>query len=537
MPGINLPTRGLVSQASQSMIQAAHVPRSRFITRKNRLTTFDQGYLVPFLVDEIYPGDLMRYRVAAYLRLDTPLFPMFSNQKVQTFFFFVPNRITWANWVRLMGQQDNPGDSIAYTVPQIVSAAGGFPANGIYDHMGMPTVGQVDAAGTVSVNALPFRAYNRIFNSWFRDENQRNSIAQATSDGPDSVANYALQQISKLHDYFTAALPWAQKFTSPTVPLGGQAWVKGIGFDPAFGGAAGGALANLRESPNVTRNYAEQWPSSAFAIETLGGPAFPQIYADLSSAAGVSINTLRQAFLVQQLLERDARGGTRYTEKVTSHFGVQSPDARLQRPEYIGGGSSPLVMTPIAQTAPGGSGSVGALGGAGTAYGEHAASYAATEHGFILGLIAVRSELAYQQGLPRWASRLVQTDFYFPSLAGLGEQAVLRKEIYCRGIPAEDDLVFGYQARFEELRTMVSDVTGMFKSTTAGTIDAWHLVQRFTAAPVLGSSFIPDSAPMARVLAAGALSVNMQYKADILIERDAVRPVPVFGTPALLGRF
>jgi len=253
----------------------------------------------------------------------------------------------------------------------------------------------------------------------------------------------------------------------------------------------------------------------------------------------VQINTLRQAFLVQQLLERDARGGTRYTELVRSHFGVVSPDSRLQRPEYLGGGSTPVVLTPIAQTAPTAGVPLGALGAAATAMGNHRASYAATEHGYVLGLLSVKSELSYMQGVWKAWTRSTRYDFYWPALAGLGEQAISRGEVYWEGVPAVDTIVFGYQERWHEYRTRVSEVAGLFRSgvVSAGALDTWHLAQRFVAPPVLGSTFIQDTAPMSRVLAAGAATLNQQFLGDFLINREAVRPIPMFGTPVLLGRF
>jgi hypothetical protein len=531
MAGYQLPARKLASQQDSAMIQRPDVPRSKFIGSFTRKTTFNAGLLIPFLVDEVLPGDHLKYDCTAYVRMATPYFPLMDNQRIDTHFFFVPNRLVWSNWKKFMGEQANPDSSINYTVPQMEPFYGiaSTGVGSLWDYFGLPGDGQLLA--TTTVNALPFRAYNLIYNEWFRDENLINSAQVDLGDALTNLGSYTVRRRAKSQDYFTSALPWPQKFTAPSI----QSAVSGLGVasvDLNVGTGPIGAVFDTASGTTAT-SYGNAYDGTTVPYWMKATAAgYPQVYAE------ASVNSFRQAFLVQQLLERDARGGTRYTEIVRSHFGVVSPDARQQRPEYIGGGTSALNITPVAQTT-GGAGTVGVLGAAATSVGKHMASYASTEHGYIIGLISVRSELSYNQGIPRTFSRSTRYDFYWPSLAGLGEQAVLRKEIYATGNPASDDTVFGYQERWHEYRTRYSDVTGRFRTYVTGTLGAWHLAQNFGSAPVLGQTFIEDTPPMARVLP-GGLEVGTQsieYLADILIQREAVRPLPMFGTPVTLGRF
>lgn len=545
--GYYLPQRGLVSQEDAAFSERANIPRSRFIGSWNVLTTFDAGYLVPFMVEEILPGDHMSYRVTAYVRMSTPLFPIFSNQRIDTFFFFVPCRLVWDNWVKFMGETDNPTDSIDFTIPTATSPVGGYGVCSLQDYMGLPV--DLDVAGTYTHNNLPVRAYALIWNQWFRDQNIQESVVVDKDDGPDTASDYDLLRRAKAHDYFTKALPWPQKFTAPNVPLdqGGMAPVLGLGvFVTSASSVNSGNVvetgAGVTQYPfykALYDNAAGNQVAMEVDQETPTGTGAPLVFANLADAAGFSINAFRTAYMVQEFLERDARGGTRYVEQVFTHFGVRPPDFRLQRPEYIGGGQTPLNITPIAQTAPdAGGGVVGALGAAGTGSGSHTASYAATEHGYILGLINIRTELGYQQGVHKMYDRSTRFDIYDPAFAGLGEQAILRKEIYAIGAAINDDVIFGYQERWQEYRERYSEVRGMFRSGISGTLDAWHLAQQFSSAPLLtGTTFIVDNPPMDRVLAAGELAENQQYLADIMIERTAVRPIPTFGTPSGLGRF
>lgn len=541
--GYNLPARKLASQQDSAMIQRPDVPRSRFLGSFTRKTTFNAGLLVPFLVDEVLPGDHLKYNVTAYVRMATPVFPLMDNQRIDTHFFFVPNRLVWSSWKRFMGEQATPAQSIDVTVPQTEVTPGVGPGT-LPDYFGLPLNGQI--VTSIFVNSLPFRAYNLIYNEWFRDENLIASASVPLGDGATVVTDYGESgnpfRRGKSQDYFTSALPWPQKFQAPTIPILGSAPITGLGTYTNEGPSGGPGTFYQSSGPAATYNEYITTSDDTYRfvidVEPYGTGYRPKVFADMTSVTGVGINQLRQAFLVQQLLERDARGGTRYTEIVRSHFGVVSPDARMQRPEYIGGGSSALNVTPVAQTAPSEDGVVGTLGAAGTAVGQHNASYASTEHGYIIGLVSVRSELSYNQGIPRHFSRRTRYDFYWPSLAGLGEQEILRKEIYATGVPANDDVVFGYQERWQEYRTRYSEVTGRFRTYVSQTLAAWHLAQNFTSAPVLGKTFVEDNPPMDRILVnTDSDTLVQEYLGDFLIQREAVRPVPMFGTPVTLGRF
>jgi len=402
-----------------TMIPKADIPRSSFDCQSTHKTTFDAGYLVPVYVDEMLPGDTFRLNMTAFARLSTPINPIMDNMHLDSFFFFVPNRLIWSNWQKFMGQQANPGDSISYVVPQQVSPAGGYAIGSLQDYMGLPTVGQVSNTGTVSHCAFWPRAYNLIWNEWFRDENLQNSVTVDMGDGPDNVANYTLLRRGKRKDYFTSALPWPQKGASVSLPLGTTAPVVTNNQNILWKGQAAGAQGSVAFAGGSTNafypsQYATGWvPGEAARFGTESG-----LYADLSQATAATINQLRQSFQIQKLLERDARGGTRYTEIIRAHFGVISPDARLQRPEYIGGGSSNISINPIAQTsgtsASGTTTPLGTLAAMGTALAHnHGFTYSATEHGVVLGLVAVRADLTYQQGLARMWSRSTRYDFYF----------------------------------------------------------------------------------------------------------------------------
>ena len=556
MSSVNRSTQHLFSQ-----IPSTQIPRSVFDRSHGYKTTFNSGYLVPFYVDEVLPGDSFKLTATLFARLATPIVPFMDNLYLETFFFFVPNRLVWDNWQKFNGEQKNPKDPTDFLIPTVSGT--NVQNQTLWDYFGLPT--NVNKA--LKVNALPFRAYNLIFNEWFRDENLQESLEVPTGDGPDNLSDYSLIRRGKRHDYFTSCLPWPQKGPGVEISIGGSAnvtgslssWPGSISYNMT---ATGGATVNpstisLPLYPETVSAPTGNSTTADFGQASFIAPGFTAQTsrgnvtvtatrgdisgfgftgkADLSSALPISINDLRQAFQIQKLYERDARGGTRYTEILRSHFGVISPDARLQRPEYLGGSSARISINPVQQTSSTNDttpqGNLAAFGVASDSF--HGFSKSFVEHGYIFGFVNVRADLTYQQGLNRMWSRQGRFDFYWPVLAHLGEQAVLNKEIYAQGT-ADDDKVFGYQERYAEYRYYPGQITGKFRSTDPQPLDSWHLAQKFSSLPTLSSQFIQDNPPVERVV---AVHDEPQFLFDSYIRLKCARPMPVYSVPGLVDHF
>lgn len=538
-----------VSQHQFSMVPRGSVPRSQFLMSQRMKTTFDASYLVPMYCEEMLPGDRFNVNATFFCRLSTPTTPFMDMLVFETFYFFAPLRLLWTNFEKFMGFQENPGDSISYLVPTADSPAGGYSITTLQDYFGLATAGQVTPiTGVLTHNVLPLRAYNQIYNQWFRDQNLINSLTVDKGDGPD-VTSYVIQKSAKRHDYFTSSLPFLQKGTAVPIPIGSTAPVK----TGSVSGAPTGAQLTMQMrradtgaagSASVLAGLGADGTSLQFGTNALTAAVtglYPQnLYADLSAATAANINQFRQAFMVQMFLETNARGGTRYVEVIWNHFGVQPQDYRLNRCEYIGGGSSPVGVTAIATTADSASHPVGQLGAFGSMVGHnHGFTYSAMEHGYVIGIMRVRSEVTYQQGVRRHWFRSTLYDFYDPAFAHLGEQSVLMRELYFLGTGAPDVVVFGYQERWAEYRYTPSYITSKFRSTATGTLDYWHLAQKFTATPTLNQTFITDvtSQTLERALAAGSAATGAQFLCDAVFENRAARPLPLYSVPGLGSRF
>lgn len=548
--------------------------RSRFDRSSSYKTTFNVGQIIPFYVDEVLPGDTFSIDTSKVVRMQTLLTPVMDDIFLDTYYFFVPNRLTWSHWKQFMGENTESAwiPSVEYEIPQLTAPEGGWNIGTIADYMGIPT-----GVSGLSVNALPFRAYALIMNEWFRDENLSDPlnipVTDATVQGVNTgtfvtdVAKGGLPYTAaKYHDYFTSALPAPQKGPDVTIPVGtagpypvvaqsnivpnpGDVGLKFVPYNATFTNAGQQWTGQVNElRGNTGASGAIGTPTaqnSSFGVVTtnfqFGGAAEKIIpnnlwAIDSGEAAVATINQLRLAFQIQKLYERDARGGTRYIEILKSHFGVTSPDARLQRPEYLGGNRIPININQVVQSS--------STDASGTPQGNTAA-YSLTsdnhsdftksfvEHGFLIGVMVARYRHTYQQGLERFWSRKDRFDYYFPVFANIGEQAIKNKEIYAQGTE-KDDEVFGYQEAWADYRYRPNRVTGEMRSAAPQSLDVWHLGDDYESLPSLSDSWIrEDSKTVNRVLAVSD-NVSAQLFCDIYVRNLCTRPMPLYSIPGLI---
>lgn len=518
-------------------------PRTAFNRDHSYKTAFNPDYLVPFFRKPMLPGDTINLKSTCFLRVINALFrPIMDNFRLYTYFWWVPNRMLWSNWMKFQGAQINPGDSVAFTVP--VFTAYNPTAETLSDFFGVPPLA---GAATTTHISLPWRAYNLIWNENYRDQNLQNSLTVDLGDGPDAIANYVLKKANKGHDYFTSALPFLQKGTAQTLGLSGNAPVYGIG--PQVGGTVGTPAATWYDATGAAHsaetNNMQIGAGGWLAISlqntgAIGASNLPNIYADLSGSGSVSINALRLALQKQAILELDARSGSRYAEIVEARFGVNFPDI-LYRPEYLGGSVVPISVSLVPQTSRTDDENQ-ALGNLG-AYAQAAMhgdriTKSFVEHGWVIGLMCVKADLNYQQGLERDLSVSTRYDYFEPLLSNIGEQAILNKEIYLQGSanPTQDIAVFGYQEAWGHDKYGVNLITGRLRSTHATPLDMYHLAQEFGSLPTLGSTFITETMPIDRILTVATAS-EPAFAVDVYHDFKHVRPIPAYSIPGLLPRF
>ena len=541
-----------------SQIPRANIRRARFKRDYSNITTINEGDIVPIYVDEVLPGDTVSLTQNSLVRMATPIYPVMDNCYMDIYYFFCPNRLVWEHWENLMGQNDDSywAPKTEYSVPQTTAPSGGWKQGTIADYMGIPT-----KVGNISVNSLPFRAYARIWNEWFRDENLQQPVIQLNNDSNQtgSNGNNGLQdaqrggqplKAGKMHDYFTSCLPEPQKGEASAVPIDialnpeviTTPRIHEIGGSPLMWKAIDDEITGQNFGYNIVahfdtnQDYGRTRTGERYNQGTSNKQIVPSNLElrESSTATSININELRQAIAIQHILEADARGGTRYTELLKNEFGVTSPDSRLQRTEYIGGNRIPININQVIQqsatdqTSPQGNTAAYSL----TTSRNKIMSYSATEHGYILGLAVIRVDHSYQQGLRRMWSRKRRFDFYHPMLANLGEMEVLNKEIYCQGNDEDDD-VFGYQEAWADYRYHPNMVTGEMRSNYDQSLDAWHYADYYKSLPVLSSEWIQEGKENIDRTIAVQSEISHQFIANFYFDQTWTRPMPIYSVPGL----
>lgn len=537
---------------------ALDIQRSKFNINYDHKTTMDTGYLYPIYCAEVLPGDTAKIELNSLIRMATPIYPVMDNCYMDTYFFSVPNRLLWEHWKEFMGENTTSywTPEVEYTIPQTTAPEGGWEKGTIADHLGLPI-----GVSNISVSSLPFRAYSLIYNEWFRSENlceplniTKGDATTAGTNGTDEIVDAQCggypAKVGRLADYFSSALPEPQKGPDVYIPIGSSAPVIGTGTSLSFETNINGTTkyAGLAQNNGSAQIYPAFYNKDLTYVSNPGSPVSTSggiqigitresgksgMIADLSSAGSVTINQLRQAFAIQRMYEKDARGGTRYTELIRTHFNVISPDARQQRPEYLGGKRIPINITQVVQTnstdstSPQGNTAAYSL----TVDSHDMLTKSFTEHGYIIGLACIRTDRTYQQGIERMWSRKNREDYYFPALANIGEMAIKNKEIYAQGT-SEDDEVFGYQEAWADYRYKPNQITGELRSTYATPLDSWHYGDKYTSLPVLSKSWFEESKTnVARTL---AIESQDQFICDLYFETVWTRPMPIYSIPGLI---
>jgi hypothetical protein len=541
-----------------SQVPHANVPRARFKRDYSLLTTMNEGDLVPIYCDEVLPADTAKIDLNALMRMSTPLFPVMDNCYCDFYFFFVPSRLLWEHFENLMGQNDSTfwAEPVEYTTPKTTAPSGGWNVGTLADYFGIPT-----GIANLQVNSLPFRAYAKIWNEWFRDENLQQPVTMSKTDATTTGSNTGTNltdaeagglplKVCKYKDYFTSCLPNPQKGNAVTLPMTGNAPIEAY-LDTDMTKEAGW----LKQKSNGHVSYPWAWDESEKATlmqngsmegvilnddylfsDQYGNETSDKAYigANLSKIQATTINELRQAIAVQHILERDARTGTRYKEYLQGAWGVTSPDARLDRSEYIGGYRLPININQVIQTSatdttsPQGNTAAFSM----TTMSRNMATYSATEHGFIIGLAAVRVDHSYQQGLPRMWTRSTRFSYYDPMLANLGEQAVLNQEIYAQG-NAQDEEVFGYQEAWADYRYHINMITGEMRSTYSKTLDAWHYADKYDKLPKLSSDWIKEGTENIDRTIAVQSEKSRQFICNFYFDQTWTRAMPIYSLPGL----